>query len=60
MPVLSPPMSGLRVTDWDKNKIQLQEGETVAYRWVSGGELLSMEKEELVTYRIQQFIEELK
>ena len=53
-------MSGLRVTDWDKNKIQLQEGETVAYRWFSAGELLSMEKEELVTYRIQQFIEELK
>ena len=50
----------LCVTDWDKNKIQLQEGETVNYRWVSAGELLSMEKEELVTYRIQQFIEELK
>ena len=50
----------LCVTDWDKNKIQLQEGEAVNYRWVSAGELLSMEKEELVTYRIQQFIEELK
>lgn len=50
----------LCVTDWDKDKIQLQEGETVAYRWVSAGELISMSKDELVTYRIQQFIEELK
>lgn len=50
----------LCVTDWDKNKIQLQEGETVNYRWVSATELLSMGKNELVTHRIQQFIEELR
>ena len=50
----------LCVTDWDKDKIQLQEGETVNYRWVSVDALRSMSKDELVTYRIQQFIEEFK
>ena len=50
----------LCVTDWDKNKIQFQEGETVSYRWVNTDELRSMRKDELVTYRIQRFIEELK
>ena len=49
----------LCVTDWDKDKIQLQEGETVNYRWVSTDELRSMSKNELVTHRIQQFISEL-
>lgn len=49
----------LCVTDWDKDKIQLQEGETVNYRWVSTDELLSMSKNELVTHRIQQFISKL-
>lgn len=50
----------LCITDWDKDKITLQEGETVAYRWVRKSELISMPKDRLVTYRIQQFIEELK
>ena len=50
----------LCVTDWDKDKIQLQEGETVNYRWVSADELRSMSKDELVTHRIQQFIEEFR
>ena len=50
----------LCVTDWDKDKIQLQEGETVNYRWVSVDALRSMSKDELVTYRIQQFIEEFR
>jgi len=49
----------LCITDWDKNNIRLQESETVDYRWVRASELLSLSKEELVTYRIQQFIEEL-
>lgn len=49
----------LCVTDWDKDKIQLQEGETVNYRWVSTDKLRSMSKNELVTHRIQQFISEL-
>lgn len=47
-------------TDWRKDSIVLQEGETSAYRWVSKEELLSMKKEELITERMQGFIDELK
>lgn len=50
----------LCVTDWDKNAVTLQEGETVAFRWVGREELLAMKREELVTERMQRFIEELK
>ncbi len=50
----------LCVTDWPKDKILLQEGETSAYRWVTKDELISMKKEELVTERMQKFIDELK
>jgi len=49
----------LCVTGWDKENITLQEGETTAFRWVSGGELCSMKKDELVTERMQKFIKEL-
>ena len=38
----------------------LQEGETVAYRWVSREELIAMRKEELVTKRMQGFLTELQ
>ncbi len=47
------------VTDWNKDEISLQKGETVEYKWVSREELLSMNKEELVTKRIQKYIDEL-
>lgn len=50
----------LCVTDWPKDKILLQEGETSAYRWVNKDELISMKKGELVTERIQKFVDELK
>lgn len=50
----------LCVTDWDKKAVTLQEGETVAFRWVSRDELLSMKRDQLVTERMQRFIEELK
>lgn len=50
----------LCITDWNKNNITLQEGETVAYRWVSREVLLSMKKDELVTERMQKFISELQ
>ena len=50
----------LCVTDCDKDSIILQEGETSAYRWVTRNELISMKKEELVTERMQGFIDELK
>ena len=50
----------LCITDCDKNRITLQEGETTAYRWVSRDVIRSMKKEDLVTERMQEFIEELK
>ena len=48
----------LCITSCGKDSITLQEGETIDYSWVSKSELLSMEKSELVTYRIQAFIEQ--
>ncbi len=50
----------LCVTNCEKNQITLQEGETSAFKWVAGNELLSMKKDTLVTERIQGFIDELK
>ncbi len=47
----------LCVTDWKKDRIVLQEGETSDYRWVSKDELMSMTGQELVTRRILKFIE---
>ena len=47
-------------TDCDKSSIVLQERETSAYKWVTKDELISMKKEELVTKRMQKFIDELK
>ena len=49
----------LCVTDYKKDSITLQEGETIAYKWVSRRELLQMKKDELVTERMQEFIKEL-
>ncbi len=49
----------LCITDCDKNSIVLQYGETCAYKWVSKDELISMNKDELVTKRMQSFISEL-
>lgn len=50
----------LCVTDWDKDNITLQEWETIAYKWVSREELINMESSQLLTERMQSFIEELK
>lgn len=49
----------LCVTDWKKDNISLQKGETVDYKWVSKDELLAMKQDELVTKRMQKYIEEL-
>ncbi len=46
--------------DCKKDSVVLQEGETSAYKWVSREELLSMKDDELVTRRMQGFIDELK
>ena len=49
----------LCVTDADKNSIVLQEGETMAYKWVSASELRGMSRGELATMRALNFIGEL-
>ena len=49
----------LCVTDVDKKSIVLQEGETMAYKWVIAEELRRMSKDELATMRSLNFIEEL-
>ncbi len=46
-------------TNVDKNSIVLQEGETIACKWVTGDQLQNMSKSELATQRIQNFIDEL-
>ena len=48
----------LCITDWDKEHVALQEGETIAFKWVSGDELRAMTPDELVTKRIQKFVKE--
>lgn len=50
----------LGVTDWAKDAVTLQAGETVDFKWVSREELLQMKGDELVTERMQQFIKELR
>ncbi|MCD7739092.1 MAG: NUDIX hydrolase [Lachnospiraceae bacterium] len=50
----------LCVTDQSKDSIILQDGETQAYKWVDRDELINMRKTELVTDRIQIFLEELQ
>lgn len=49
----------LCITECDKDSITLQEGETIDYKWVSDKELLSMDNNELLTERMQNFILEL-
>ena len=50
----------LCITDCKKDSIILQEGETFAYKWVTQDELLSMKRDELVTQRMQNFVDDLK
>ena len=50
----------LCVTSCKKDSIILQDGETIAYKWVNRNELVSMKKSELLTERIQKFIAELQ
>ena len=50
----------LCITDCRKDAIVLQDGETVAYKWVTQKELVNMKNDQLVTERMQQFIEELR
>lgn len=50
----------LCITNCKKDSITLQEGETIAYKWVSRDELVSMKKDALVTERMQTFLHELQ
>ena len=47
-------------TDCDKDSIVLQEGETIAYRWINKDTLVHMDGNELLTYRVQTFLNELR
>ena len=49
----------LCITDCRKDGIILQDGETSAYKWVTKDTLISMKKEELITERMQRFLNEL-
>lgn len=48
------------MTDWKKEEITLQDGETIDFMWVSRDELVSMKDDELATARIQKFVDELR
>ncbi len=47
-------------TDWDKGNIVMQKGETVDYRWVGAKEIARMKKDELLTDRMQPYLNELR
>ena len=47
----------LCVTDCDKDSITLQEGETVAWRWVDRETLLAMKSDTLLGGRVRQYVE---
>lgn len=49
----------LCVTDVDKDSIVLQEGETIAFKWINPDELRTMSRDNLATMRQLNFIEEL-
>lgn len=49
----------LCVTDVDKDSIVLQEGETIAFKWIYPDELRAMSRDNLATMRQLNFIEEL-
>ena len=47
----------LCITDIDKDSVKLQEGETIAYKWVTKEELLSMPESKLMTPRYTEMLE---
>ena len=49
----------LCVTDWDKNAIILQEGETVDYKWVDKNVLLEIGTDALASSRALEIVKEL-
>lgn len=49
----------LCVTDCEKDAITLQEGETVAYKWIGKNSLIEMSEDELASERAIKLIKEL-
>lgn len=49
----------LCATNVDKDSIVLQEGETIAFKWIDPDELRAMSRDNLATMRQLNFIEEL-
>lgn len=49
----------LCITDWDKNAVILQDGETVDYKWVDKTALLEMGTDALASYRALEIVKEL-
>lgn len=49
----------LCVTDWDKNNVILQEGETIDFKWVDKTSILELKKEELAASRSIELIKKL-
>ena len=49
----------LAETDWEKDNITLQPGETVDYRWVTKEELLEMPIQEIATPRALEYVKTL-
>ena len=43
-------------TECDKDSIILQEGETIAYKWVDADEICRMKSDELLSERMRQYI----
>lgn len=50
----------LCITDWNKESIVMQDGETIDFKWVSKNEIRSMKKENLITERMHNFFKELR
>ena len=46
----------LCITDCDKDSVVLQEGETIAYQWLTGDEICRMPDNEFLSQRMKKFI----
>ena len=49
----------LCITDCEKDAIVLQEGETVAYKWIDKNSLIEMNEDEIASERAMKLIKEL-
>ena len=48
----------LCVTDWDKDAITLQDGETIEYKWIDRATVLAMTADELASSRAMKILKE--